>query len=207
VTTVIIVIVAVVIVIAIVAAIALRARQRSALRGTFGSEYDRTVDDAGSKRAAERELKERKSRHDELEIRPLDPTVAQRYRDAWRLVQERFVDAPAEAVASAHRLLQDALGARGYPTRDDDERVAMLSVDHADVLDEYRSGMRTEQAWRERGSSDTEDLRLAMQHYRSVFERVVGEAADDAYPQDGEGSDAPRARQARRTTGGVNTDQ
>jgi len=200
VTTVIIVIAAV-IVLAIIVAIALQARSRARLRGTFGSEYDRTVDDAGSKRAATRELKDRKARHDELEIRPLDPTVAQRYRDEWRLTQERFVDAPAESVASAHRILQDALAARGYPTRDDDERVAMLSVDHADVLDRYREGMRTEQAWRERGSSDTEDLRQAMQHYRSVFDRVVGETTDDAYPagDDEDVSETSRARSVRRS--------
>lgn len=194
-----IIIVAAVIVLAVVVALALNARRHSQLRGTFGNEYDRTVDDAGSKRAAARELKDRKARHDELEIRPLDPTVAQRYRDEWRLTQEHFVDAPAESVASAHRLLQDALAARGYPTHDDDERVAMLSVDHADVLDHYRQGMRTEEAWRERGSSDTEDLRQAMQHYRSVFDRVVGETAE-AYPSDDDTSQpTSRGRATRRT--------
>jgi hypothetical protein len=180
------IVIAAVLVALVVIALVWRQRQQSRLRGTFGSEYDRTVDDAGSKRAAVRELKERKARHDELEITPLDPTVAQRYRAEWRLVQERFVDEPAESVASAHRLLQDALAARGYPTRDDDERVAMLSVDHADVLDRYREGMRTEDNWRRRGTTETEELRQAMQHYRSVFDRVVGETADDehAYPQD-----------------------
>jgi hypothetical protein len=194
-----IIIVAAVVVLAVVVALALRARRHSQLRGTFGNEYDRTVDDAGSKRAAAKELRDRKARHDELEITPLDPTVAQRYRDEWRLVQERFVDAPAESVASAHRLLQDALAKRGYPTRDDDERVAMLSVDHADVLDRYRQGMRTEQSWRDAGSTDTEELRQAMQHYRAVFERVVGETGD-AYPQDG--SDTTGDVRVRRTPAG-----
>lgn len=197
-TTVIIIVVAVVL-IAIIVAVAMRARRHAQLKDTFGSEYDRTIDDAGSKRAAARELQERKARHDELEIEPLDPTVAQRYRDEWRLVQERFVDTPAESVASAHRLLQDALGARGYPTRDNDERVAMLSVDHADVLDRYRTGMRTEQAWRDSGSTDTEELRQAMQHYRAVFERVVGET-DDTYPQnDNTTSEMPAKGRVRRT--------
>lgn len=182
-----IIVIAVLVVLALVAiALVMRSRQHARLRNTFGSEYDRTVGDAGSKREAAKELKERKARHDELEISPLDPMTAQRYRDQWRLVQERFVDAPAESVASAHTLLREALGARGYPTRDDDERVAMLSVDHADVLDRYRQGMATEQSWRNSGTTDTEDLRLAMQHYRSVFDRVVGETADDsaAYPAD-----------------------
>lgn len=197
-----IIIVAAVIVLAVVVALALRARRHAQLRSEFGNEYDRTIDDAGSKRAASKELRDRKARHDELEISPLDPTVAQRYRDEWRLVQERFVDAPAESVGSAHRLLQDALSQRGYPTRDDDERVAMLSVDHADVLDRYRQGMRTEKAWRDAGSTDTEELRQAMQHYRAVFDRVVGETtqSDDAYPQDG--SDTSREGHVRRTPAG-----
>jgi hypothetical protein len=178
-TTLIVVIVAVVVV-AVVVALVLRARRNAQLRNQFGPEYDRTVDESG-KRAGVRELKDRQARHDELELTPLDPSTAQRLRDEWRLTQERFVDAPAESVAEAHRVLRTALDARGYPTRDDDDRVAMLSVDHADVLDRYRTGMATESKWREQGTTDTEDLRLAMQHYRAVFDRVVGETAD-AYP-------------------------
>jgi len=182
-TTLIVVIVAVVVV-GVAVALVLRARRNAALRDQFGPEYDRTVDETGGKRAAVKELKDRKSRHDELELTPLDPSTVQRLRDEWRLSQERFVDAPAESVADAHRVLRTALEARGYPTRDDDDRVAMLSVDHADVLDRYRTGMATESKWREQGTTDTEDLRLAMQHYRSVFDRVVGETAD-AYPDNG----------------------
>ena len=197
-----IIIVAAIVVLAIVATALLLARRNARLRDTYGDEYDRTVRDAGSKRAAAKELRDRQARHDELEITALDPAVAQRYRDEWRLVQEGFVDTPAESVASAHRLLQDVLSSRGYPTRDDDERVAMLSVDHADVLDRYRQGMRTEQAWRDAGSTDTEELRQAMQHYRAVFDRVVGETdSADAYPREGseQQTDTSRDAHVRRT--------
>jgi len=193
--TIVAVVVIVVIALVVIALIA-RARQHAKLRDTFGGEYDRTVDEAGSKRAAAQELKDRKARHDELEITPLDPTTAQRYRDEWRLVQERFVDAPADAVAAAHRLLKEALETRGYPTRDNDDRVAMLSVDHADVLDRYRQGMRTEQRWRDSGTTDTEELRQAMQHYRAVFGRVIGETSD-AYPT-GNGAHTSRTDVRRR---------
>ena len=196
-----IIIVAAIVVLAIAATALLLARRNARLRDTYGDEYDRPVRDAGSKRAAAKELRDRQARHDELEITALDPAVAQRYRDEWRLVQESFVDTPAESVASAHRLLQDVLSSRGYPTRDDDERVAMLSVDHADVLDRYRQGMRIEQAWRDAGSTDTEELRQAMQHYRAVFDRVVGETeASGAYPQ--EQSDTSREAPVRRTPTG-----
>jgi len=178
-----VIVVVAVLVIAGIVALVLRSRRHAQLRDQFGGEYDRVVDDAGSKHAAAQELSDRKARHDELELVPLDPTQAQQFREQWRLVQERFVDTPADAVGSAHRLLRDALVARGYPIRDDDDRMAMLSVDHADVLDRYRAGMRTEQVWRDSGKADTEDLRQAMQHYRAVFERVVGDGAD-AYPAD-----------------------
>ena len=43
----------------------------SALQDQFGPEYDRTVDSAGSRRKAERELAEREKAHEELEIQPL----------------------------------------------------------------------------------------------------------------------------------------
>jgi hypothetical protein len=101
------------------------------------------------------------------------------------MLQERFVDAPAESVAMAHTLLTSAMSDRGYPTSEQDERMSLLSVDHADVVDRYRKGATTEQRWRDSGSADTEDLRQAMQHYRAVFDRVVGETSDDAYPQSG----------------------
>jgi len=191
-----IIIIAAVVVLAIVVALLLSARRQARLRSTYGDEYDRTVRDAGSKRAASKELRERQARHDELEITPLDPAVAQRYRDEWRLVQESFVDTPAESVASAHRLLQDVLATRGYPTRDDDERVAMLSVDHADVLDRYRQGMRTEQSWRDAGATDTEDLRQAMQHYRSLFDALLGSSLTSVYGDNGE--DAVPSSNGRR---------
>lgn len=194
-----IIVVVAVLVVAGIALLAARKRRHAQLRDQFGGEYDRVVDDTGSKRAAAQELSDRKARHDELELIPLDPTQAQRFREEWRLVQERFVDTPTDAVASAHRLLRDALVARGYPTRDDDDRVAMLSVEHADILDRYRTGMRTEQAWRDAGKADTEDLRQAMQHYRAVFERVVGEGTE-AYPTGADDTTTGTTAEQRRET-------
>jgi hypothetical protein len=185
-TAVIILVVAIVVVALLVAAAlaAVQARRRAALRDRYGSEYDRTVDDADNRRAAERELRDRTERRERLDIRPLEPLAAQRYRDEWRVVQERFVDSPAEAVAQAHGLVTSVLRERGYPTTDEDERISMLSVDHADVLEHYRTGMRTEQRWRDSGQADTEDLRLAMQHYREVFDRMVADTDSSAYPDE-----------------------
>ncbi|HEX3908592.1 MAG TPA: hypothetical protein VHW92_11745 [Mycobacteriales bacterium] len=169
-----IVIVAVVVLAAIAIAAARSAKRRSALKQQFGPEYDRTVQDNDSRRKGERDLQARTERREQLDIRPLSADAAERYRSEWRMVQERFVDAPPESVAMAHTLLTSAMSDRGYPTSDQDERASLLSVDNADVVDHYRRGAETEQRWRTEGSSDTEDLRQAMQHYRAVFDRVVG---------------------------------
>jgi hypothetical protein len=187
-TTIVIVIAAVVVLLLVLAVVsAARARRRRDLQSRFGSEYDRTVDSTGNRKDAERELQSRTERRRELDIKPLDTAAATRYREQWTMVQARFVDAPAESVNQAHALLTMAMGERGYPVNDSGERAEMLSVDHADVMDRYRAGMDVEDKWRREGSADTEALRQAMQHYREVFERVVGETADngdDAYPED-----------------------
>jgi hypothetical protein len=171
-----VIVVAIVVVAIAIAGIAFgqRRRRRAGLREQFGTEYDRTVDDSDSRRKGERELQARTEHRDQLDIAPLPPNERERYRAEWRMVQERFVDAPAESVAMAHALLRAAMNDRGYPTADQDERASLLSVDNADVVEQYRQGAAIEQEWRENNTVDTEDLRQAMQHYRAVFSRVVG---------------------------------
>ena len=188
---------AILLVLAVIALIGIGRRRR--LRNQYGGEYDRTVAAAGSRRSGERELRERAERRRELDIRPLDPAAAARYREQWYGVQARFVDAPAESVSQAHALVTMVMGERGYPVDDSDERASMLSVDHADVMDRYRAGMDVEDRWRRDGKATTESLRQAMQHYREVFDRVVGETAsgDEAYPTDTTSGETP-ARALRR---------
>lgn len=70
-------------------------RSRTArLRRRFGPEYDRVLERQGGRAAAERELRSREERHQELELRDLDPRRREEYREQWVRVQERFVDAP-----------------------------------------------------------------------------------------------------------------
>lgn len=173
----------IVVVLAIIALVDFRRRRR--LRNQYGGEYDRAVSSAGGRRAGERELRGRAARRRQLDIKPLDAEAAARYREQWFDVQARFVDAPAESVSQAHSLVTMVMGERGYPVNDSDERASMLSVDHSDVMDNYRAGMDVEDRWRREGKVNTEVLRQAMQHYREVFNRVVGETSDeDVYPAD-----------------------
>jgi hypothetical protein len=190
---VIVVVVVVVVVIALAAiAFAQSRHRRAGLREQFGSEYDRTVGDSDSRRKGERELQARTERREQLEIQPLSPSEIERYRAEWRMVQERFVDAPAESVAMAHALLTAAMSDRGYPTADHDERASLLSVDNADLVEQYRQGAAIEARWRENEAVDTEDLRQAMQHYRVVFGRVVGAAS--SADSDGPNDESPNSR-------------
>lgn len=185
-TEIVVLAVAVVAVLALVAAlvaVARRRRQREQLRGTFGQEYDRTVEGADKRRDAERELLERKERHDALEIRPLSAASKQRYLAAWDGVQSRFVDSPVLALSEADALITRLLAERGFPTDDVRTQEDMLSVEHTHVLDGFRAGHAIEQA-NTVGSADTEQVRQGMLHFRQVFEELVSEGGDDPYPTD-----------------------
>jgi hypothetical protein len=146
----------------------LRARRSRELKERFGPEYDRVAADAPTRREAEAELREREQRRDELEIRPLDPALQDRYRAQWQEVQARFVDDPGDAVTDADRLIQVVMRERGYPVEDFDTRAADLSVDHPDVVERYRAAHAIAVA-HERGNASTEDLRHALRHYRALF--------------------------------------
>jgi hypothetical protein len=188
-------IVILVVAIVVVLLAAKRRKQTQELRGTFGSEYDRTVDGSDKRRDAERELAERKARHDNLEIRPLTSASRQRYLTAWSGVQNRFVDAPVLALSEADALLTQLLAERGFPTDDVRTQEDMLSVEHADVLEGFRAGHAIEQQ-NTTGSADTEQVRQGMLHFREVFESLVGAGDREPYPAN-EQQEPARDREAR----------
>ena len=151
---------------------ALRTRRSQELRERFGPEYDRVAADAPTKREAESELRAREERREQLEIRPLSAEQRERYQARWTAVQAEFVDDPAGAVTEADSLIQDVMRERGYPVDDFDTRAADLSVDHPDVVENYRAGHGIATA-HERGKAGTEELRKAVQHYRALFEELL----------------------------------
>src|SRR5439155_362969 len=122
-TLIIILVIAAVVVVALVVA-AVTASRRRALRERFGPEYDRVVADKDSKRAAERELRDRERRHAELELKPLSPESKARYAEEWTRVQAQFVDAPEDAVRAGDALVTRLLGEIGYPTDNYDDQLA-----------------------------------------------------------------------------------
>jgi hypothetical protein len=168
----IVIVVAVVVVLALIAWSVLRRRRSTQLREGFGPEYDRTVEEAGSRRRAEAELAEREKRREELDIRPLTPAARDRFVDRWRDTQARFVDDPGSAVGDADSLVQEVMRERGYPTEDFEQRAADISVDHPHIVENYRAAHGISLA-QERGEASTEDLRQSIVHYRSLFEELL----------------------------------
>jgi hypothetical protein len=148
------------------------------LRQRFGPEYERTIRSEGNVRKAEAALEARAKRVARLHIRPLDSTDAQRFDAAWRAVQARFVDDPRGAVTQADRLVGEVMAARGYPVGDFEQRVADVSVDHPDVVMNYRAAREIALQHAE-GRATTEDLRQAMVHYRALFRDLLETATDE----------------------------
>ena len=151
---------------------AMRSRRTRGLQERFGSEYDRVAADAPSRRQAESELQERERRHEEFDIRPLSPEQRDNYQAQWQSIQADFVDDPSGSLAAADSLIQTVMRERGYPVDDFETRAGDLSVDHPDVVENYRAGHAIAVA-RERGKAGTDELRRAIQHYRALLDALV----------------------------------
>ena len=163
-----------------------KSRRRTALRDQFGREYDRTVDSAGSRRKAERELAEREKAHESLDIQPLSEAARDRYVDDWQQAERRFVDDPELAAREADRIVRSVLDDRGYPNDDFDTQAAAVSVDHPNVVARYRHGHEMlhgngDRKGKSKGTGNeerTENLRKAMVDFRAVFEQLVEPQAE-----------------------------
>lgn len=157
-----------------------RSSRTRALRERFGPEYDRTMARTSGRSRAEADLRARTERVEELDVRPLSRPDHDRFASAWTKVQGEFVDTPVEAVADADRLIQQVMERRGYPVADFDRRAADLSVEHPRVVEDYRSAHSIAlKETRQDGDADTEALRKAMVHYRSLFDELL--VVDDGH--------------------------
>jgi hypothetical protein len=142
------------------------------LRQRFGPEYDRAVNEFGGRAKAETELKKREARVARLTLVPLTSADAARFSESWRALQGRFIDSPKGVVAEADLLVRELMLKRGYPMADFEHRVADISVDHPSVVETYRAAQTI--ATRDlRGEADTEELRRAVVHYRTLFDELL----------------------------------
>lgn len=168
-----VILIIVIIALAAVAVFLWLANRRSLrLRSRFGPEYDRTLEQEGDRRRAERELERREKRVERLHIQSLSPHDRESFLAAWRADQARFVDDPAGAVAEADRLVQDVMRARGYPVAEFEQRVEDISVGHPHLVLNYTAAHQI--AMRQQsGQASTEDLRKALVYYRGLFDELL----------------------------------
>lgn len=78
---------------------------------------------------------------------------SEHFRTRWSEVQGKFVDEPRSAVQQADALVGEVI----------DKITAMFAKEHSSL----------EGQWKEGKDVSTEDLRKALQHYRSFFNRLV----------------------------------
>ncbi|WP_121417032.1 hypothetical protein [Streptomyces sp. NBC_00271] len=83
----------------------------------------------------------------------LTPEDEEGFRLRWQEVQNRFLDDPRGAVHTADALVADVM-----------QKLAATFADHKQEL---------EGQWSRGEQANTEDLRLALRHYRSFFNRLL----------------------------------
>ncbi|MFD7436067.1 hypothetical protein [Streptomyces sp. NPDC059861] len=83
----------------------------------------------------------------------LTPEDEEGFRTRWQEVQNKFVDDPRDAVHTADALVADVM-----------QRLATTFADHKQEL---------EGQWNRGEQANTEDLRQALRHYRSFFNRLL----------------------------------
>src|SRR3984957_18399550 len=153
------------------------------LKQHYGREYERLVSQPGGQKAAEAELTARERKREKLDVIPLTPSALSDFTTRWNQVQTAFVDNPSTAVGVADRLVTEVMRERGYPVDDFDQRAADISVDHPQIVENYRTAHGIHVA-QERGEVSTEQQREAFVHYRSLFAKLLESKTDDNESQE-----------------------
>ena len=83
----------------------------------------------------------------------LNHEESEHFRTLWNEIQGKFVDEPRSAVQQADALVSDVIK----------KITQMFANEHSSL----------EEQWKEGKDVSTEDLRKALQHYRSFFNRLV----------------------------------
>ena len=148
-------------------------RSTQHLRGRFGEEYDRTLEEQGDRKKAEKVLKQREQRVELLNVRPLANEDRERFLKEWQTVQAKFVDDPKAAVTDADWLVHRVMRARGYPTGDFEQEAADVSVTHPEIVSNYRAAHAIAVRAREEEGMTTETLRKGFVYYRRLFDQLL----------------------------------
>jgi hypothetical protein len=160
-----------------------RRKRTERLKQHYGREYERLVSETGDEKAAEKELTARERKRAKLDIVSLTPSALSDFTTRWVEVQTGFVDNPATAVGVADRLVTQVMRERGYPVDDFDQRAADISVDHPQIVENYRAAHGIHLA-QQHGDVSTEQQREAFVHYRALFEKLLEAPTDNNASQE-----------------------
>ena len=95
-------------------------------------------------------------------LRKLPPESRDRYENAWRHVEARFIDQPQTAVTDADRVASEMLRERG--ARMDEHKLPKQLREARELRNQS-------------GEGGTEGMRKAMLHYRRIIEDGIGPVA------------------------------
>ena len=119
-----------------------RQERQERARLEYGPEYERLVEERGSERDAEQELRQRRERV-EGEVRPLSEESLRRYEERWERVEQTFVDDPGSSLDEADRVVAEILAERNFPTGSRQEASEGVGVMHPGVVEDFREAQRT----------------------------------------------------------------
>jgi hypothetical protein len=173
-----IILIAVVVIVGLVIFFLYRRRQeqqqrQQRARQEYGPEYERLVQERGSEREAEQELRDRRERLDD-ETRPLSEESQGLYQERWQWVERTFVDDPEASLGEADLVVQEILIERNFPTDSRQEASEGVGIMHPEVVEDFREAQQIHRnATDSQGGADLEEMRRAIQKYRSVYERLT----------------------------------
>jgi len=117
-----------------------------------------------------------KRRRQQLTLRELSAEERRDFAAKWRATQARFVDDPKAAIDDADVLVTELMQAIGYPMSDFERRAEDISVNHPEVVPNYRAAHAMAER-NKQGETSTEEMRQALVHYRSLFDELLGASA------------------------------
>lgn len=89
----------------------------------------------------------------ELPAALLNPEESEQFRTHWNEIQGKFVDEPRSAVQQADMLVSEVI-----------EKITQMFAEERSTLEEQ---------WNQGNDVTTENLRMALKHYRSFFNRLI----------------------------------
>jgi hypothetical protein len=163
---------AVIVLLAAVVFTIVRTRRQRELRDWFGPDYAGSVQPKRIRPQSERKPDDRDERRQAPKIQPLTREARARFSAQWNQLHDRFVDRPRVVVLAADDLITQVMRDCGYPVDDFESNSELVSVDEADVVQNYRDA-HTVYTKTTTGEASPEDLRRAVIAYRVLFEELV----------------------------------